>query len=511
MSVEQSGMSHTWAAGFPQSRDAVGNHGWTSRESADVASRREPYARAMSRRQRILIAGGGVAALETMFALRELAGAMPDIHVVSSEPEFLYRPVTVAEPFGCGEARSYSLNQLTAHAGATLRQAELTAVDPDARTAITTDGALPYDTLVVAIGARQHNPLPGAVIFGGRADVEPLRALLADIGAGRVRSVVFTFARERAWSLPIYELALMTAQHARSAARRTAVTVVTPEEEPLSLFGPEAARALLPILRSRGVSVRCLSRPERVEPGAVVLAGGARVHTDRVVTLPVCDGPFLPGLPHDAEGFISVDRHSQVVGVDDVYAAGDITNFPLKQGGLAAQQADAAAEAIAATLGIPLTPQPFQPVLRGLLLTGGAPLYLRAEPHRLRRGGTVAIDPTPLHPSDDATAASDEALWWPPAKIAGRWLAPQLAASRPVLRSDAALVDRAKLSGPSPAVDEAADAAELALLLAEGDARWGDFSAALAALESAAALGAGLPHEYELKRRRWEQARRHGE
>jgi sulfide:quinone oxidoreductase len=112
---------------------------------------------------------------------------------------------------------------------------------------------------------------------------------------------------------------------------------------------------------------------------------------------------------HDANGFIPTDDHGQVADEIDVWAAGDATRFPLKQGGIAAQQADAVAEAIAARAGAPLEPRPFRPVLRGLLLTGMAPRFLRAE------AGT-------------ATSAIDtEPLWWPPAKIVGRYLAPFLA------------------------------------------------------------------------------------
>jgi CBS domain-containing protein len=100
-----------------------------------------------------------------------------------------------------------------------------------------------------------------------------------------------------------------------------------------------------------------------------------------------------------------------VPGLDDVFAAGDITRFPVKQGGIAAQQADAAAEMIAANAGADLTPQPFRPVLRGLLLTGRQPRYLRQE----ITGG-----------AGDVSVASPEPLWWPPAKIVGRYLAPFL-------------------------------------------------------------------------------------
>jgi CBS domain-containing protein len=92
-----------------------------------------------------------------------------------------------------------------------------------------------------------------------------------------------------------------------------------------------------------------------------------------------------------------------------VFAAGDVTTFPVKQGGIAAQQAESAAHAIAAEAGVDVKPHRFRPVLRGYLLTGAEPQYLRRE---LRTGlDTVSPDP----------------LWWPPAKIVGRYLSPFLA------------------------------------------------------------------------------------
>ena len=120
----------------------------------------------------------------------------------------------------------------------------------------------------------------------------------------------------------------------------------------------------------------------------------------------------MAGLPHDGEGFIPVDTHARIQHLDDAYAAGDATTCPIKQGGVAAQQADAAAETIAAELGAELEPQPFRPVLRGLLLTGATPRYMRAEV----AGGR-----------GDHWPVSESALWWPPDKIAGRYLAPYLA------------------------------------------------------------------------------------
>jgi hypothetical protein len=231
------------------------------------------------------------------------------------------------------------------------------------------------------------------------------------------------------------------------------------------------------------------------------------VHVDRVITLPQLEGPRLAGLPHDKRGFTPVETHGRVTGIDDVYAAGDVSAFPLKQGGLAAPQADAVAEVIAAELGVPITPKPFHPVLRGLLMTGGAPLYLRAEPQRLPREATVAIEARPpRHTSREASSAAGQPLWWPPAKIAGRYLAPFLATARPRPLSSELLTDRVAIPGPPVPEPEFEDALELALLLADCDARWGDYAAALSALDAAEALQGALPPEYEHKRNLWRAA-----
>ena len=100
-----------------------------------------------------------------------------------------------------------------------------------------------------------------------------------------------------------------------------------------------------------------------------------------------------------------------MAGADHVWAAGDGIAFPVKFGGLAAEQADAAAADIAAEAGAPVERTPFRPVLRGRLLTGRGPRYLR---HDASGGG-----------GEGETAT--HALWWPPTKVNGRYLSPWLA------------------------------------------------------------------------------------
>ena len=225
-----------------------------------------------------------------------------------------------------------------------------------------------------------------------------------------MRRVVFAIPAGAVWSLPAYELALMTAAWvADRGIEGVTLSLVTPEETPLHLFGREASDAVRGLLEKRGVAIHTSAYPADARPGELLLGGDRIVPSDRVVALPRLEGPRIGGIPQTFEGFIPVDPHGRVTGMSDVYAAGDITTFGVKQGGIAAQQAEAAAEAIAAAAGVELEPRPFRPVLRGLLLTGNGPRYLHSE--RVGEAGEAATEP----------------LWWPPAKIVGRYLAPFLA------------------------------------------------------------------------------------
>jgi sulfide:quinone oxidoreductase len=361
----------------------------------------------------VVIAGGGVAALEAALALRALAEERVEIELIGPEPHFWYRPLSVAEPFELGQANHYELAALASAAGATFTLGTLKGVDADRHVATTSVGEIPFDALLLAVGAVPTEAVPGALTFRGPADTERIRTLLEEMGAGDVRRVAFAVPWGAVWSLPAYELALMTAAHLRAhQIEGVELMLVTPEEEPLQLFGRAGSDAVGELLDERGITLLAGSHPAEFADGGLRLVPESRVEVDRVVALPRLQGPRLDGLPQTRSGFIPIDAHARVRGLDDVYAAGDIADFPVKQGGIAAQLADAAAEAIAQAAGADLRPEPFRPVLRGLLLTGGQPRYLR---HELSGG------------ADPADAVSPDPLWWPPAKIVGRHLAPFLA------------------------------------------------------------------------------------
>ncbi len=463
----------------------------------------------------VLVAGAGVAALEALLALRVLAGPAIDLEWLAPGTEFVYRPMAVVEPFGRGEARRIPLARVAEDQSLRLHQGALAEVDPERPYAVADDGRrLACDALVVALGASPVPAVPGAITFAGPEEAAEVRRALGDLQAGRARSIAFAMPSGASWPLPLYELALMTENHLRAAgADEVEITIVTPEARPLEMFGPGASADLDSLLAARDIRVRALCIPRDVVDGRLRLEGGGSVSAQRAVALPRLRGPAIPGLPSDDAGFVPTDEHGRVVGTTAVYAAGDCTAFPLKQGGLATQQADAVASAIAATMGVPGEPEPFRPMLRGLLLTGSTPRYLRADPTRLGAEATVAIEaPARRRRAEHATEVAHRALWWPPAKIAGRYLAPYLADARPVPLGSAPLADRPVPARPADPHDddERHDAAEMALILADGDARFGDYSTALRALEAAESLAGSLPPEYAEKRRIWREELRGG-
>jgi sulfide:quinone oxidoreductase len=402
-------------------------------------------------RPRVLVAGGGVAALEACLFLRAyVSGSDVDIDLLTPNQRFSYRPLSVLESFGGARTWSMPLDRFAADQDVTLVHDALGEVLGSERTLVTTSGVrCPYDLLLVAIGARPTPHLPGAITFQGATDAPAVRRLLNDAAARLRPRIAFAVGPGTSWPLPLYELALLTARELRARRARCEITLVTPETAPLELFGARASELVARLLDEHGIAMITDAEPLSAGDGELQLIDGRSIGADRVVALPRPAGRFVAGLPHDHAGFIPVDPHGRVEGLDGVYAAGDITTFPFKQGGLATQQADAAAEAMLADLGLPIEPRPFSPVLQGVLYTGHEPAYLR----------------NPL--GDTAGAASSPrsySLWWPPSKIAGRFLSSYLtvragAPRAPEIRPDSDVVPvrvdvadaMARSHGPVPA------------------------------------------------------------
>ncbi|MEJ7894920.1 MAG: FAD-dependent oxidoreductase [Solirubrobacteraceae bacterium] len=360
--------------------------------------------------RRVVIVGGGIAALEAVLALHDLADAQLRVTVIAPEPAFTLRPLDVARPFARGHAGQLDLEGFMADHGGRFRRTAALSFDTERHAVRCATGPdEPYDVLIVAVGAPARPAFEHVLTFG--ADPLAFGGLLADLEQGCSRSVAFVVPKGCSWPLPLYELALMTAEEVWSMGMDgLRMHLVTPELAPLDIFGSQASAGVAELLEAAGIALHLGVSAHVSRNGHIDTGDGEGLDVERIVALPALDGPRLEGLPCDAGGFIPVDAHGRVVGVPDVYAAGNATDHLVKQGGLACQQAVVVAAHIAAAAGAGVDSPPYAPVLRGRLLTGHHDRFLRHDGKQ--RASEVTAEP----------------LWWPPTKISSRYLAPYLEA-----------------------------------------------------------------------------------
>jgi len=440
---------------------------------------------------RVVIAGGGVAALEAVLALRDLAGDRLEIELISPNRDFHLEAMTVAEPFAGGEPRSLDLDAFCGEHGVAHRTDTVEEVWSERHRVLTGSAEdVFYDALLLASGVRRTAVVPGALSFRGAADVAALEDLLRGMERGAGRRIVFAIPDGVRWSLPLFELALLTSTWIRDRVTLPApLSIVSADADPLAPFGVEPAERIAAMLAAAGIELVTDVFPEAFEDGALICAGGRRIDADAVIALPRPVVPELTGVPQGRDGMIACDPEMRVEGLDSVWIAGDASWFPIKQGGIAAQQAEVAAAGIAADAGLEVEPLVFRPVIRAALLTGEEPRFLHVD---LSAGGKGELSRSPL--------------WWPPVKVAGPRLAPYLArqwggdAGDPLGELD----DIPEGDRNSEAEHEAA--LRLSLDFAQIDAAAEDYEQALRWLEVAERLNVTLPPSYVARRERWREA-----
>ena len=266
---------------------------------------------------------------------------------------------------------------------------------------------------LICIGVIAQPAFEYAVTFDDSQIDALLHGLVQDVEDGYINRLGIVMPAPLPWPLPAYELALMVSERAWDMQVQTQVTVLTPEERPLAVFGAEASLEVSRLLARRHVDLVTSAYCEMPSPNMVRVHPGDRtLEFDRVVALPVLQGPRITGLPQDGGGFIPVDDFGRVRHVDRIWAAGDATDFPVKHGGVAAQMADTAAQSIASVTGACEAPPPFDPEIEGVLLTGATPRQLR--------GGHL----TGGHGSESELVKIARGAR--PPKIAARYLTPHL-------------------------------------------------------------------------------------
>ncbi len=347
-----------------------------------------------------------MAALEAMLAFDVIAYSKADVHLFSPSSTFVLKPLAVSSGFGRGELLRYDLSKLTETAGATFHHLGVSGIDAEQRLAkLSDDSEFSYDYLIASPGAEPVWSVPGATSYPGPAGTEALKEALAPLRDRDAAKIVVAVPEGGAWPLPAYELALLIADELGSSA---SMTIVTPESSPLDLFGKSSTEKVAELLRSRKIETVLETAPKEYRDGALSTTDGRQIEADLVLAMPLLTGRRIPGLPYDEQGFIPVDDFGQILELDREFAAGDVTSFPVKFGGLATEQADVVAAAIAAAAWKTTAPKPFKPVYHGTLVTPEGP---------------VGLGP--------GVGSSDAYAWDPAEKVHGRYLTPFLKAADP--------------------------------------------------------------------------------
>jgi sulfide:quinone oxidoreductase len=360
---------------------------------------------------RVVICGGGIAAIEGLLRLRALVGDAVNVELIAPNDELVYRPLAVREPFAFGPPRRYPLRRVVRDTGAEWTKDTLAWVDRENQLVYTGEGReVAYDALLVAVGAKQAEPYKHVGTFHDAEADDVFHGVVQDIELGYTRSLAFIQPVGPVWPLPLYELALMTAQRAYSMdVRELELTLVTPEPRPLAVFGDAVGAAVSDRLARAGIEVYCESLAKVPAPRTLLIQPqGVELHPGRMLAMPRVAGPGIAGLPGGgAHGFLPIDEHCRVPRAGGrVFAAGDAANYPIKHGGLGAQMADAAASAIAVLAGVLDKPSAFNPVIRGKLLTGADPVYMSAHPVGAESFASEVFDEPPW-PADEKVVAEE--------------------------------------------------------------------------------------------------------
>ena len=226
-------------------------------------------------------------------------------------------------------------------------------------------------------------------------------------GGGRL---VFAVPSGIVWPLPLYELALLTARELEREGVSTELTIDTSEPSPLALLGTRASEAVAALLPERDI-VRASTYVRAFVAGSFERSPPAR-------SVPTTSSRFRDSRGPRSRAFQRTETDScrrmntaECPTQSACMRPGDLTSFPIsRENRRAASRCRRGIDRrhrVRADRG-----EPFRPVQRVILLTGGRPTSMRVE-LGAGRGETSAV--------------SDEALWWPTGKIVGRHLAPFLA------------------------------------------------------------------------------------
>ena len=355
--------------------------------------RRAPAARG---RQRVVILGGGFGGVSAARRFEQLLPWLPDLDVtlVSQSNYLLFTPMLAEVAAGAVGPGNVGVPLRAACPLTRFHPAEVVGVDParqlvHLRNAAGDPEALPYDQLVLALGAVPNlRDLPGvaerALTLGTLEDARRLRdhvlarlerADLERDPLARRRELTFVvagggFAGTEAVATISDLVASVLRYFPSLRPGEPRFLLAHARDRILPELGARLARYAHAKLAARGVELRLGVTVAGVDDREVLLSTGERIRAGTLVwAAGTCPNPLLAELPLARQGAaVLVDETLRVAGADNVWAVGDCACVPDVEGGgspcpptaqHAARQGRAVAENVAAAV-TGRHPEPFR-------------------------------------------------------------------------------------------------------------------------------------------------------
>ena len=306
---------------------------------------------------KVLIIGGGFAAITAAETLAASAGDEHEITVVSKSPDFTFYPAIVPMVFGDfrpDEIR-FDLGGKLAERNIRFVQGEVRAIDIKGRTVeVAADervSTLSFDYLLVAVGRRLvTGNVPGLADYAHNLlSVDAALKFKEAISAFESGSIVVGLCPGATLPVPVCESALALAKRFETEMTRgdVSVTVVVPTTLDQAFEGAALFRDVEDEFDRKGIRLVSDFAVTRVDADRISSALGASLNYDLLMLIPPFAGHLSLtnlGTVANVSGFANVNSLMQVDGLDRIYAAGDIvaTSGP-KFGYMAMRQGKVAA------------------------------------------------------------------------------------------------------------------------------------------------------------------------
>ncbi|MCG3227417.1 MAG: NAD(P)/FAD-dependent oxidoreductase [Candidatus Heimdallarchaeota archaeon] len=290
--------------------------------------------------KKIVILGGGTGGLIVANKLRKLA-KVNDVLLVDKEKNHLFNPSLLWVMTGWRTKNQIQkpLSRLQ-RKGIKFVNTLVENIDFKNQIIVTPDGDMPYDYLVIALGAstfpeRMEGFSESAYNVFDLVGVEEIRDAVEDFDKGRI--VVLVSSMPFKCPAAPYEAALLLSAHFTKKKRKNVeIEMVTPETIPMAVAGEEIGNMVVSLLQSRGISFKPQHQTTHIDPTKkkITFSDEKTLSYDLLIGVPPHGPPeFLKDSPIvEEKGWVKVNPRTMETDLENVYALGDVTSIILPDG-----------------------------------------------------------------------------------------------------------------------------------------------------------------------------------